>query len=123
MLTIHKDSFDMIEQDVASGTLEKSKILNCLFWKSNDTCDPAKVLNQSDNQPSRPSSNPNVTDSMLDKLDKHALWDALSAPNLEDDGCEYCTMQPVERQRFPKHFMYTNGKLTCPLLLSQRTCV
>ncbi|XP_053660800.1 uncharacterized protein LOC128709806 [Anopheles marshallii] len=129
MATIHKDSLDMMEKDAASGTLEKSKILNCLFWKSNDIYDPVAMIGQSIDQPhadngqhSRQSSQPNVTDSVLDLLDKHALWKCLSVPS-DDDGCEYCTLQPIEMQLFPKHHIYTNGKLSCPLLLARETCV
>uniref|UniRef100_A0A182MM39 Uncharacterized protein n=1 Tax=Anopheles culicifacies TaxID=139723 RepID=A0A182MM39_9DIPT len=123
MYTINKNTYDMMKCNPTSGTLEKSKILNCLLWNSSGHPETVPAINGAtirqypiDRNEKRVA--PNAAYSVMDKLDKHAIWTCLRVPNAEEDECEYCGMQPDEKRMYFKHQMYTNGKLTCPVLLT-----
>ncbi|XP_035900851.1 uncharacterized protein LOC118507021 [Anopheles stephensi] len=137
-LTLCAESFDMMKADVmsgkslsTSGTLVKSKLLNSLFWHSYYARDPVKETLDA-HQPKtlfepRPTAQDyaepagNECASVLDSLNKEIVWEYLSIPNAEEEGCEYCNILPAEKQLFPKHQLYRNGNLNCPVLMAMKS--
>ncbi|XP_050079196.1 uncharacterized protein LOC126566183 [Anopheles maculipalpis] len=148
MFTIDAETFDLMKQDVmngkclsTSGTLVQSKtVTNRLFWQSGSApedlrkkileimtfLDPEMFLMdiQSVQQPYRTDSeqpDDGGSASVLDVLSKKMVWEYLSYTNAEQDDCEYCSLMRCENRLFQKHQIYTNGKLSCPVLLKLKT--
>ncbi|XP_049288497.1 uncharacterized protein LOC125766512 [Anopheles funestus] len=115
MFNLHKDSFDLMRQDLTHGSLEKSKLLNCLVWNP-DVCRGSVPMVHQPFQQEDSMRWYKSTYSILDNLDKHVVWNQLSVPIVEEDGCEYCTMLGIDKEKKCKHLIYTDGILTCPNL-------
>uniref|UniRef100_A0A182UX97 Uncharacterized protein n=1 Tax=Anopheles merus TaxID=30066 RepID=A0A182UX97_ANOME len=54
--------------------------------------------------------------SELDNENMRMVWNELASDDAQQDGCEFCTIEPSDRQFYVKHQTYVNGKLCCPVL-------